>query len=258
MKNLSIRRLLAGILALMLLLCLTACGKDSAKKPANTLPLVESNPDVVGLLLLNMQAEVLLAYDAEGKVLYAEGYTADGVFITTSLADSLPGSTCAKAAADIVSFALTKGLTNGITIVVKQQLGSATPSSSFMKDIQTAVKEVAQRHTVFTFTTDDLDEQGYLPFEAVDAILRTTLSLSADLKFPGTTYPTSGLYSFTVPQETSDVEYCVNADTGAVSTAESLGMDFDLGETVPEPDIPEDPFPEYPDEVIMDMPETPD
>jgi len=259
MKNLPIRRFLAGILSLILVLGLAACGKDTTKKPVNMPPLIETNPDVAGLLLLNIQAEVQIAYDKDGKVLYAEGTTSDGVFIATALSDDLQGAACADVAANIVSFAIEKALTNGATtIVVKQQLGSATPSSSFLKDIQAAIEKVTQKHTVFTIAADELDELGYLSFDAADAILRAALSLNADLKYPGTPYQISGLFSFTIPLGTDDVEYCVNANSGAVSTAESLGLDFETEETIPEPDIPEDPFPEYPDEEILDMPETPD
>lgn len=259
MKKLPIRRLLAGLLCLVLALGLAACSSNApAKKPADDTPLVENNPDVAGLLLVNFQAEVIVAYDKDGTVLYAEGINTDGVFITTVLPD-IQGSTCAAIVEDIIEFVISKELTEDVnTVVVKQQLGSATPADGFMKTIQSAAEKAAADYTVFTFTTDDLDELGYISFEAADALLRTSLSLSADLEYPGTPEQISGYFTFTIPIGSEYVEYYVDAATGAVNTAESLGFDFEYEETIPEPDIPEDLFPEYPDEEILDMPETPD
>lgn len=259
MKKLPIRRLAAGILSLILLLSLTACNKESEKKPATGGNLVEQNPDVAGLLLVNIQTEIQVAYDADGKVLYVEGTNTDGVFLSAVM-EELQGMSCADVVADIIGLAIEKNVTgDATTIVVKQQRGSATPGSSFLKNIaEEAQRAAAADFTVFTISASELDDMGYLSFEAADAILRTALSLSDDLHLPSTTTQFSGLYYFTIPMGMEDVEYCVNANSGAVTTAGSLGLDFDTGETVPEPDIPEDPYPEYPDEEIMDMPETPD
>lgn len=256
MKKFPVRRLLAGILTVVLLLgVLTACGKEEEKKPVVNKEPISQNPYVAGAVLLSYQAEVSISYDKDGLVLYVEGLNSAGMEVAGKFSQSL-GKSCTEAMAEVIGLILDSDSAPELsTIVLKQVLGSETPSDSFLADLETAIQAAAEGCTIFTIPADELDDLGYLSFETVDAILRTALALDEALTFPGTPYQISGLFSFTVPIDGQAVEYCVDANTGTVATAESLGLAIDTEEYIPEPDIPEDPFGEYPDEVIMDMPE---
>jgi len=189
----------------------------------------QQNPDdtytAIGYIHLTFDSEIRIGYNSQGHVVSMLATNDSAAVIVTDYTD-FQSKSCGAVISDLVGIIFEKSQPAYKAIVIAQEFGSATPTDSFMADIRQNVQQAAPEYQVITIGVDALDAEGYLKFEDADAILRAALSLPADLHFPSAEVHRSELYDFTVPIDGKDVEYRVDAKTGAVHTAAELGLDF--------------------------------
>ena len=227
-------------------LALTACS-DTAP-PASAAPVApaadptpaaaETQP--AGTVLLSVNPEIEMDYDAAGSVLTLEGKNDDALAVLSGYT-GYEGRACADVVGELVGRIHQGGYFDDTisgherNIVLKLEQGSAQPGEAFLEELAAAAQSASASGQIgsraVTLDEDDYDDaygdKGYISAEAAREVLSAQLQRD-DLQFVEREYDLSdGEYELEFVLDGVEYEYEVNAVTGKVTEAERDGADDD-------------------------------
>ena len=237
MKKNTLRNLSGLTLTAALALSLTACGtgttaaSGSDLAPSGTTAALagQGATGAVGTLLLSVNPEIEMDYDASGNVVALTGRNADGQAVLAACTD-YEGQPCAAVAGDLVEQINAGGYFDTTVagqernIILKLERGSAYPNDQFLSDIAEAVRLVVETDQIGSQTValdkDDYDDtygdKGYINAAAAQNLLSTQLGRN-DLQFVEKEYDLDdGEYEVEFVLDGVEYEYEVNAVTGKI------------------------------------------
>ena len=244
MKKHIIRHSILLALAASAALALTACS-DTAP-PASAAPVApaadptpaEAQP--AGTVLLSVNPEIEMDYDAAGSVLTLEGKNDDALAVLSGYT-GYEGRACADVVGELVGRIHQGGYFDDTisgherNIVLKLEQGSAQPGEAFLEKLAAAAQSASASGQIgsraVTLDEDDYDDaygdKGYISAEAAREVLSAQLQRD-DLQFVEREYDLSdGEYELEFVLDGVEYEYEVNAVTGKVTEAERDGADDD-------------------------------
>lgn len=230
------KRILAVLLGVAMLVCFAGCNNEPNAPDTNDIGVATQNPqvpDTAGMLLLSMNAEVKIYYDAGGLVMHVEAANELGQELLAAC--NIPKRvTCNTAVSTLVSAALKNAMSSGNALLIKQALGSASPSAKFLEDILLNAEAAAPNIAVVLAEAASLSAEGYLAPDTVKTVfLKSTGLEEAAIKMDETI--TDGLYYISLTRDGITEEYTVDADTGSMTRMESEPViEVDTTEGFPE------------------------
>ena len=237
----SILLALAASAALALTACSDTAPPASAAPvapAADPTPAAETQP--AGTVLLSVNPEIEMDYDAAGSVLTLEGKNDDALAVLSGYT-GYEGRACADVVGELVGRIHQGGYfddtINGHerNIVLKLEQGSAQPGEAFLEELAAAAQSASASGQIgsraVTLDEDDYDDaygdKGYISAEAAREVLSAQLQRD-DLQFVEREYDLSdGEYELEFVLDGVEYEYEVNAVTGKVTEAERDGADDD-------------------------------
>lgn len=193
-----------------------------------------------GTILLSVNPEILMDYDAAGNVVSLSGMNEDGKQVLSGYTN-YEGRPCKEIAAELVNAINAGGYFDDTieghekNIVLKVKRGSQQPSEEFLNEVNTAVQTAVNNSQIgsraLVLDDDDYDdaytEQGYLNKNAVEEIVRAQFG-SNDIQFIEKDYDLDdGEYEVEFVLNGIKYEYEVNAVTGKVTEMDMDSLDDD-------------------------------
>ena len=248
MKKSSCAKLLGLTTAAALTLTtLTACGGGTTALQPGTdapgaalTPAPESPAASVGTVLLSVNPEIEMDYDASGSVVALTGVNADGQSVLAAYS-GYEGRPCAEVMGELVGQINAGGYFDATidghekNIVLKLEQGSAYPTEQFMEELAQAVRTAVSADQIGSQTValdgDDYDDayadKGYINAQAAQSILSTQLGRD-DIQFVEKEYDLDdGEYEVEFTMDGVGYEYEVNAVTGKVTEMDMDYRDYD-------------------------------
>ena len=194
----------------------------------------------VGRLLLSVNPEIAIGYDAKGNVLSLEGINEDGKKILSSYTE-YEGVSCNQVIHDLVGAIDDAGYFESTigghekNIILKLEPGSEYLEDDFLEslavEVQQAVKERSIGSSAVAIGQDDYDDQfgtkGYINSQTAEEILQAQLGRD-DIQFVEKEYEIDdGIYEIEFVLDGKEYEYEVNASTGKVLERDVDGSNDD-------------------------------
>ena len=140
----------------------------------------------VGSILLSVNPEIEVAYDARGKVVEVEGVNDDGRSVVGGY-DGYEGRDTGAVMGELVHEISDDGYFEGgingreRNIVLKMADGSSAPSDDFMEQVADSVRTAASgcglTSSAYALDRDDLDDSGLIGIEAAKEIVLGQLGI---------------------------------------------------------------------------------
>ena len=140
----------------------------------------------VGSILLSVNPEIEVAYDARGKVVEVEGVNDDGRSVVGGY-DGYEGRDTGAVMGELVHEISDDGYFEGgingreRNIVLKMADGSSAPSDDFMEQVADSVRTAASgcglTSSAYALDQDDLDDSGLIGIEAAKEIVLGQLGI---------------------------------------------------------------------------------
>ena len=190
----------------------------------------------VGSILLSVNPEIEVAYDARGKVVEVEGMNDDGRSVVGGY-DGYEGRDTGAVMGELVHEISDDGYFDGgingreRNIVLKMADGSSAPSDDFMEQVADSVRTAASgcglTSSAYALDQDDLDDSGLIGIEAAKEIVLGQLGIDpASASFRDHEYELDdGVYELEFVYEGVEYDYEVDARTGKVLEADLEGND---------------------------------
>ena len=190
----------------------------------------------VGSILLSVNPEIEVAYDARGKVVEVEGMNDDGRSVVGGY-DGYEGRDTGAVMGELVHEISDDGYFDGgingreRNIVLKMADGSSAPSDGFMEQVADSVRTAASgcglTSSAYALDQDDLDDSGLIGIEAAKEIVLGQLGIDpASASFRDHEYELDdGVYELEFVYEGVEYDYEVDARTGKVLEADLEGND---------------------------------
>ena len=190
----------------------------------------------VGSILLSVNPEIEVAYDARGKVVEVEGVNDDGRSVVGGY-DGYEGRDTGAVMGELVHEISDDGYFDGgingreRNIVLKMADGSSSPSDDFMEQVADSVRTAASgcglTSSAYALDQDDLDDSGLIGIEAAKEIVLGQLGIDpASASFRDHEYELDdGVYELEFVYEGVEYDYEVDARTGKVLEADLEGND---------------------------------
>ena len=190
----------------------------------------------VGSILLSVNPEIEVAYDARGKVVEVEGVNDDGRSVVGGY-DGYEGRDTGAVMGELVHEISDDGYFDGgingreRNIVLKMADGSSAPSDDFMEQVADSVRAAASgcglTSSAYALDQDDLDDSGLIGIEAAKEIVLGQLGIDpASASFRDHEYELDdGVYELEFVYEGVEYDYEVDARTGKVLEADLEGND---------------------------------
>ena len=190
----------------------------------------------VGSILLSVNPEIEVAYDARGKVVEVEGVNDDGRSVVGGY-DGYEGRDTGAVMGELVHEISDDGYFDGgingreRNIVLKMADGSSAPSDDFMEQVADSVRTAASgcglTSSAYALDRDDLDDSGLIGIEAAKEIVLGQLGIDpASASFRDHEYELDdGVYELEFVYEGVEYDYEVDARTGKVLEADLEGND---------------------------------
>lgn len=190
----------------------------------------------VGSILLSVNPEIEVAYDARGKVVEVEGVNDDGRSVVGGY-DGYEGRDTGAVMGELVHEISDDGYFDGgingreRNIVLKMADGSSAPSDDFMEQVADSVRTAASgcglTSSAYALDQDDLDDSGLIGIEAAKEIVLGQLGIDpASASFRDHEYELDdGVYELEFVYEGVEYDYEVDARTGKVLEADLEGND---------------------------------
>lgn len=190
----------------------------------------------VGSILLSVNPEIEVAYDARGKVVEVEGVNDDGRSVVGGYGGYEgrdTGAVMGELVHEISDDGYFDGGINGRerNIVLKMADGSSAPSDDFMEQVADSVRTAASgcglTSSAYALDQDDLDDSGLIGIEAAKEIVLGQLGIDpASASFRDHEYELDdGVYELEFVYEGVEYDYEVDARTGKVLEADLEGND---------------------------------
>jgi len=210
------KKILVTILSIAMLLCFAGCNKAPEATPTNPPAIGVQDPEATGMLLLSMDAEVKVTYDDGGLVMGVEAVNELGSELLEKC-NIAEGTACDAAVADLVKLAVENTTSDLKAILIKQTLGSKSPSAKFLEDVRVDAEAAANGLDVILVEVSDLTEDGYLTAETAKDIFQRTQGIEgAQISDE----MVNGSYNITVTDGEEEMNYTMDGDTGRVTYLE--------------------------------------
>ncbi len=241
------KKFLSLFLALVMVLSLSACGKDKASTPIRvTRPkhVTIDAPGSVGSFILSGVGYVVVYYSEDSKVVAITDSTGAPAYT------ELNGESCPAAISQILKTNVPQVVNN---LLVKQTVGSQTPSEDFLETIANEARSVLSPSvTVVLCSAEEQSEAGYFSAETAQALLAAYLGNPENATYATTTSHEDGYHEISITIEDRTDLFIVDAYFGSIeilsNNTESEGpesYDFYIEGDDPEfnaglePEIPE-------------------
>lgn len=241
-KNLTATLFACTITAALSAGILAGCsGQSSLADSSSPMAGSAASTGSVGTLLLSVNPEIEIAYDASGNVVSLTGRNEDGKAVLASCPD-YQGQPCKTVVPQLVSRIDDDGYFNTTiegqdkNIVLKMEKGSEYPSEAFLEELAAAVRTEVEADQLgsraVTLDEDDYDDaygdKGYINASAAQEILSAQLGRE-DIQFVEKEYDLEdGEYEVEFVLDGVKYEYEVNAVTGKVQEMDADFQDDDL------------------------------
>ena len=257
MKKTLLHRIPVYAAALIGTAALTACGSPSAQASSADTPLSqaqaqtaetvhqtadtpktpsqpEAAPEAIGTVLLSVNPEISVSYDASGNVVQLTGLNDDGKAVVQAC-QGLEGQNCDIVLPQLIEQIHSLGFldetigAHGKNIILKLEPSSVTPDDDFLEDIAEQVRiQIHKKQlnsTAIPVDEDDLDdnykEEGYINKATAEEILKSQLA-NDEIRFLEKEYDIEdGIYEIEFVLDNVEYEYEVNAYTGKIVEAEA-------------------------------------
>ena len=236
-KNLTASLFACTITAALSAGILAGCsGQSPLSDSSSAQPVTAESDGSVGALLLSVNPEIEIAYDASGNVVSLTGLNEDGKSVLAGCPD-YQGQPCKTVVPQLVSKIDDDGYFDTTiegqdrNIVLKMERGSEYPSEAFLEELAAAVRTEVEADQIgsraVTLDEDDYDDaygdKGYINAGAAQEILSAQLGRD-DIQFVEKEYDLDdGEYEVEFVLDGVKYEYEVNAVTGKV---EEMDADF--------------------------------
>ena len=236
MKNTTVKLFALTLTASLALTALTACSGagGSAALPSATPDAAPSQESArVGTVLLSVNPEIEMDYDAAGNVVALRGLNDDGRAVLASYS-GYEGRPCTAVVGELVSEIDDDGYFDDTidghekNIVLKLERGSKYPDDAFFEELAEAVRTKVETDQIGSRTValddDDLDDmygdKGYINAAAAQDILSAQMGRD-DIQFVEKDYDLDdGDYEVEFIMDGVEYEYEVDAVTGKVTEME--------------------------------------
>lgn len=226
MKNKLKTKLLSLALTAALIVSFAGCGTNSTTGTATS---NEKNYTATGTILLSVNPEIEVEYDANGLVIEIEGRNDDGKTIITNYED-FEGKACTEVVSELVQKIYDGGyFANQVdghdkNIVIKLEDGSTCPNDDFLEEVAAGVRKTVSEYGVksnaMVVDNDDLDDQGRIGIEKAREIVLAQLGLTNGTFSEGEYDLDDGVYELEFVVDNIEYEYEVDAVTGKVLEAD--------------------------------------
>lgn len=250
-KNLTASLFACTITAALSAGILAGCsGQSPLSDSSSAQPVTAESDGSVGALLLSVNPEIEIAYDASGNVVSLTGLNEDGKSVLAGCPD-YQGQPCKTVVPQLVSQIDDDGYFNTTiegqdrNIVLKMERGSEYPSEAFLEELAAAVRTEVEADQIgsraVTLDEDDYDDaygdKGYINAGAAQEILSAQLGRD-DIQFVEKEYDLDdGEYEVEFVLDGVKYEYEVNAVTGKV---EEMDADFQDDDDLYDDDLYDD------------------
>ena len=240
-KNLTASLFACTITAALSAGILAGCsGQSPLSDSSSAQPVTAESDGSVGALLLSVNPEIEIAYDASGNVVSLTGLNEDGKSVLAGCPD-YQGQPCKTVVPQLVSQIDDDGYFNTTiegqakNIVLKMERGSEYPSEAFLEELAAAVRTEVEADQIgsraVTLDEDDYDDaygdKGYINAGAAQEILSAQLGRD-DIQFVEKEYDLDdGEYEVEFVLDGVKYEYEVNAVTGKVQEMDADFQDDD-------------------------------
>ena len=240
-KNLTASLFACTITAALSAGILAGCsGQNPLADSSSALPGAAESNGSVGALLLSVNPEIEIAYDAGGNVVSLTGRNEDGKAVLAGCPD-YQGQPCKTVVPQLVSRIDDDGYFDTTiegqakNIVLKMERGSEYPSEAFLEELAAAVRTEVEADQLgsraVTLDEDDYDDaygdKGYINAGAAQEILSAQLGRD-DIQFVEKEYDLDdGEYEVEFVLDGVKYEYEVNAVTGKVQEMDADFQDND-------------------------------
>lgn len=240
-KNLTAALFACTLTAALSAGILTGCsGQSSLADSSSAVAGAAGSTGSVGALLLSVNPEIEIAYDAGGNVVSLTGLNEDGKSVLAGCPD-YQGQPCKTVVPQLVSQIDDDGYFNTTiegqakNIVLKMERGSEYPSEAFLEELAAAVRTEVEADQIgsraVTLDEDDYDDaygdKGYINAGAAQEILSAQLGRD-DIQFVEKEYDLDdGEYEVEFVLDGVKYEYEVNAVTGKVQEMDADFQDDD-------------------------------
>lgn len=245
-----LKKLFSLALVVLMLLSLWACGKQDDEYKSDTdatEPQTKLLPDEAGKLTIYCETDLQIVYNDSGKVIAVTALNEPAEDIASSY--EFAEKDCSLAALELIDQILDQNppLSKGF-ILIRQELGSATPGDDFLKKLQGNAQLNKGGCEVIVVAADELDQDGLFSKEIALTVLKTSSPAVEGSTLSCSDTPTGGSYTITCTDAEGNVtQYSVGAVDGSViqlETAEETEPESTTDEeTTPESDI-FDPIPD--------------
>ena len=201
----KLHKLLAALLAVLILLSLAACGKNSAESGSTK----ADTSNAIGSILLSGETRVRMYYDKDGKVV-AITDTQDQAIYTQH-----QGKACVEALPALLKEADPPIIGN--FLLLKESLNGKSPSETFLQDLHSAAKTVAGDKVILC-TAADQNEHGYFSAKIAEAVLTVYLNYPANT-CTVLSEADGGYYEVCATLDNDSVTYTVDAIYGRVDVS---------------------------------------
>lgn len=200
------KKWIAILLAMMLLLSFAACGETAETPTPTTEPKVA---EPMGTLYVTFGAKLELVYDTEGNALSITGTNEMGKTLAAAKQDQV-GKGCVFALRAILRYASDNNLLGDAkSMVIRVGIGEQLPKENFLEEIATDCQYLADEECtgiqMFTAADDKLKEDGKLtPTAARTLACRFMDALEEEVVSDETL--TNGAYTFACGDKTVTVD----------------------------------------------------
>ena len=231
----KLHKLLAALLAVLILLSLAACGKNADESA----PTKADTSGSIGSILLSGETQAKIYYDKNGKVVVIADNKDQAIYTQHQ------GKACVEALPALLKEADPPIIGN--FLLLKESVNGKAPTETFLQDLHSAAKAVAGDKVILC-TASDQDEHGYFSAKIAETLLTAYLNYPAN-SCTVLSDPDGGYYEVSATSDGSSTTYTVDAIYGRV--------DVSLANSEPTPEEYEyDYFVDYGEDIyISDDPE---
>lgn len=203
----KLHKLLAALLAVLILLSLAACGKNADGDGGEAAKADTSGS--IGSILLSGETQAKMYYDKNGKVVVIADNKDQAIYT------QYKGKACVEALPALLKEADPPII--GSFLLLKESANGKAPTETFLQDLQTAAKAVAGDKVILC-TAADQNEHGYFSAKIAEAVLTAYLNYPAN-SCTVLSEPDGGYYEVSATSDGSSTTYTVDAIYGRVDVS---------------------------------------
>ncbi len=220
------KKIVVAFMALGILFSLSGCQKQT--NVSQSVQETQINDDAVGTILLSVNPEIQIKYDAKGRVIDLQGINEDGKKVVSELKDYKN-----KECDEVVDLIIEKIYKDGYfdekidgktkNVVIKLEAGSSYPNDTFIEDIKESARKAVKSYGVDSsaLSVEEKDQtNGIISLEKAKELVLAQLGVK-EADFVEKEYELDdGIYELEFTVDGIEYDYEVNAKTGKILKAD--------------------------------------